>query len=607
MKIRRHYLALRRAFPHIDEHEQVEVTTEQLAAILDCTHRNMVLLLKRMVQEGWLSWQPRRGRGNRSSLAFNAPLSQLALLEAQQYVQKQNLQAALELLQSVDAGPVLRNQFQDWLSGQFGFHSELQGSRRLDVLRFPLTQRIRSLDPASIHYAGESHLVNQLFDGLVRMDAKGETILPHIAHAWETDAQRTKWTFYLRKGVLFHNGREMVAEDVRYSLERLRRLAPQGLYSSIYNDIRAIEAINDTTIQFKLARRNELFLAFLSTNRASIVPREACEEAGGAFALKPVGTGPFRLAGHEKDVWTLEAFAPYFQGRGFLDRVEVWAMDEVGDNDNEQLEAAGAQQPASLAQFQVMHNMRISDMAAEQWQEVRQSGMTCKFITVNETKPGPLSNAAAREALDAAIDRGRLIEQLSGDVIKPADSFWHEASEASRASDPQPGGIQQYAGGEPISLSGAPLVLATIPQYRIDAELVKEACERAGFPVEIRFIAAEEFQGSARMSADMMLFAVMLDEHRELRLLDLLRSMQQHMPPALYREVELEIELLLTESDTRMRKERFLEIERRLKQRHSLYFLYRKHLKTAFHPSIRGIALESLGWVRFRDIWHMQH
>src|SRR6185437_4007305 len=97
-------------------------------------------------------------------------------------------------------------QFQEWLSGQFGFRSELQGDQRSDVLRFPLTQTVHALDPAAIHYAGESHLVNQLFDGLVRMDSKGEHIVPHLAHAWEVDETRNVWTFYLRKGVRFHHG-----------------------------------------------------------------------------------------------------------------------------------------------------------------------------------------------------------------------------------------------------------------------------------------------------------------------------------------------------------------------------------------------------------------
>jgi MarR-like DNA-binding transcriptional regulator SgrR of sgrS sRNA len=109
--------------------------------------------------------------------------------------------------------------------------------------------------------------------------------------------------------------------------------------------------------------------------------------------------------------------------------------------------------------------------------------------------------------------------------------------------------------------------------------------------------------GEARMAADMLLFAIMLDEHRELRLVDLYKSMQQHASDELQSILDRVVERILAEPDAKDRAKLFEQIENQLKERHSLLFLYRKHLKTAFHPSVRGISLESLGWVRFRDIW----
>jgi len=554
----------------------------------------MVLLLKRMQQEQWLSWMPKRGRGNRSLLSFLASKETVALEEAQEMVQKQDLYSALELLEQVDKSPMLRDQFQEWLSGQFGFHSNVQGKRRTDILRFPLPQTIHSLDPATIHYFGESHLVNQLFDGLVRMDAKGEGIIPHLAHAWEVDDSRMIWTFYLRKGVLFHHGGELRSSDVVYSLERLKKLAPQGLYSWVYAAIVAMETPDDTTIRIRLAERNETFLSFLTTNRASIVPQDACEAAGQEFATRPIGTGPFRLSGNEQGVWILEAFAPYFQGRAFLDRVELWTLTEEREQSSYE----------ELRQFQVMHNVRLTDRGSKQWQQVRQSGMTCKFITINELKNGPLAHAEARAAIDKAIHRHSLLELLSGDVIEGINSFWPiEEDHGSPYTDGASTVPEEHAGSGSIGFHGEPLVLATIPQYESDAKLIVQLCQQSGIPVQIRLIPAEEFKGSARMSADLLLFAVMLDEHRELRLVDLFKSMQQHMLPNMQAMLENVISRILAEPDTAKRAALFQQLEKDLKERHSLLFLYRKHLKTAFHPSVRGISLESLGWVRFRDIW----
>ncbi|MBH5319939.1 SgrR family transcriptional regulator [Paenibacillus sp. GSMTC-2017] len=602
MKIRRHYFMLRRSYPHITDGVSLDVTTSELAETLDCTHRNMVLLLKRMVQEGWIEWSPKRGRGNRSTLTFLAPVEKLILDEAKELVLRGDLQPALTMIQQHPSGHGLQEQFQEWLTSQFGFHTEVEGNRRMDMLRFPLPGTINSLDPARIHYFGESHLVNQMFDSLVRMDERGETTLPHLAHAWEVNDDRTEWTFYLRKGVLFHHGRQMVASDVMYSLERLRRLAPNGLYSWVYNDIVSMVTPDDTTIRIKLKERNEIFLSFLSTNRASIVPQDVAVSEGERFGEaggSPVGTGPFRLISSEQGIWTLEAFPSYFQGRAFLDRVEIWTMPITVDRADEPI--------SELQKFQVMHNVRISDMAGGAWQQVRQSGTTCKFLTVNELKEGPLTNPDIRAALDKAISRTKLLRLLSGDVIEAASSFWlhgksgdkHVESLGADHSEER----SEVINSEDCNVEGLTLTLTTIPQYASDASMIKQLLAEQGINLDINLLAAEQFKGSARMSSDLLLFAVMLDEHRELRLIDLYKSMQQHLPKHLGDELESTLGRILSEKDARNRVKLFIGIEQQLVQRISLLFLYRKHLKTAFHPSVQGISLESLGWVRFRDLW----
>ncbi|WP_219837355.1 ABC transporter substrate-binding protein [Paenibacillus sp. R14(2021)] len=597
MKMRQHYLALRKIYPHVQEREKLEVTTQELSEALDCTHRNMVLLLQRMQREQWLSWEPKRGRGNRSELQFLMPPDELILAEAREVAERHDLQRAVSYVQTMDNGAgALRTQFQAWLAGRFGFQSEVRGERRLDLLRFPLPQRIHSLDPADIHYSGESHLVNQLFDGLVRMSPEGDELLPHLAHAWEVDDARIRWTFYLRKGVLFHHGREMTARDVKFSFERLQALAPKGLYNWVYADMAAIEVVDEQTVTFLLHRPNELLVSFLATNRASVVPEfQAHERSDAAFGAQPVGTGPFRLSGSSQGVYTLEAFSTYFQGRGFLDIVEVWTEPENKSKEDD----------GSLPDFQVMHNVRLTGQAMEEMQQVKQSGMTCKFMTINELRDGPLRNSAVREALLLALNREALIERLSGDVIEAADSFWPERNAMTDVETAEISGLT--ASQPPASLmngyNGEPIVLATIPQYERDAVIVRDLCAEAGFQLTIELIPAEHFKGEARLSADLLLFAIMLDEHRELRLIDLFKSMQHHFLPDVRAHMERKISSLSAIPDRLRRKELLVELETELKQSRRLLFLYRKHLKTAFHPSIRGIALESLGWVRFRDLW----
>lgn len=598
MKIRRHFFQLREAYPHVEDGVPVEVTTAELADKLECTHRNMVLLLKRMAQEGWIGWTAKRGRGNRSLLTFERSVDKLLLEEAEELAMRGDLQAAFELLQNKGIGSAARGRFQQWLSGQFGFRSTLEGQRRTDSLRFPLAGTIGSLDPARIHYIGESHLVSQLFDGLVRVDPRGETVLPHLAHAWETNEERTEWTFYLRKGVLFHHGRELASSDVRFTLQRLQQLAPGGLYNWVYHGIEEMITPDSTTIRIRLKQRNEVFLSFLSTNRASIVPEDIClseDDAFGGAQGSVIGTGPFRLASRNHGIWMLEAFPSYFQGRAFLDRVEMWTMPP-GSKDEEQ---------GMLRQFQVMHNVKLEGLAGGHFQQVRQSGTTCKFMTVNELKPGPLRNPAIRAALDRAIHRGELLRILSGDVIEGATSFWSQdrCGEHAGVKGAEYDSETMKQELADAGYAGETLTLTTIPQYAHDAAIIQTLLEKAGVSLRVNLLPAEQFKGAERMSADLLLFAVMLDEHRELRLIDLYKSMMQHAEPRTSVKVAESLDRILAEPVAASRTRLFVGIEGLLAIRHSLLFLYRKHLKTAFHPSVQGISLESLGWVRFRDLW----
>ena len=86
--------------------------------------------------------------------------------------------------------------------------------------RRPLAQDPSSLDPAKIADLYGVAVANQIFDGLVAFDAH-LNVVPALAQSWSASRDGLVWTFHLRKGVQFHNGREMNAEDVVYSLSRL--------------------------------------------------------------------------------------------------------------------------------------------------------------------------------------------------------------------------------------------------------------------------------------------------------------------------------------------------------------------------------------------------
>lgn len=170
------------------------------------------------------------------------------------------------------------------------------------VFRYNESKGIPTLDPAFARNQTIIWPTNQLFNSLVSLDSKLH-IQPAIAKKWEISTDSKSYTFHLRTDVFFHNdtcfenarGRAVKAQDVAYSLKRLRdpQLASPGAW--ILNPLDSIKIINDSTLTLKLSYPFPAFMGLLSMQYASIVPKEAIDCYGKDFRSHPVGTGPFRF------------------------------------------------------------------------------------------------------------------------------------------------------------------------------------------------------------------------------------------------------------------------------------------------------------------------
>jgi oligopeptide transport system substrate-binding protein len=132
---------------------------------------------------------------------------------------------------------------------------------------------------------------------------------PHLAESYTVSEDGRTYTFRLRDGVKFHNGRALTPLDVKYSLERAINPATHspggGYYSMIegFDDLTAgrakelsgIVMPDERTVVFTLTRPDATFLHLLALNFAHVVPKEEIEKDGADFGRKPVGTGAFRF------------------------------------------------------------------------------------------------------------------------------------------------------------------------------------------------------------------------------------------------------------------------------------------------------------------------
>jgi oligopeptide transport system substrate-binding protein len=165
-----------------------------------------------------------------------------------------------------------------------------------------------TLDPAIAADVSSYMYIAQIFSGLVGL-SQNLTIVPDIAQGWDVSSDNTTYTFYLRHGVKFQNGREVKAADFKYSWERACNPATGSGTAATYlgdivgakdmlagtaTQISGVEVIDDYTLQVTLDAPKTYFLDKLAYPTAFVVD-EANVESGANWWRQPNGTGPFKL------------------------------------------------------------------------------------------------------------------------------------------------------------------------------------------------------------------------------------------------------------------------------------------------------------------------
>ena len=139
-----------------------------------------------------------------------------------------------------------------------------------------------------------SAIANVIFDnvqeGLIKIDRTGKMV-PWLAERWYTTNSKN-YTFFLRKGVRFHDGREMRAADVKFALDRAVNPETKHPYRTQYAAIQDVIVKDDYTITVALKRLDATFLYTLARSGSVIYPREALD----TLKTQPLGTGPFTVS-----------------------------------------------------------------------------------------------------------------------------------------------------------------------------------------------------------------------------------------------------------------------------------------------------------------------
>lgn len=169
----------------------------------------------------------------------------------------------------------------------------------IETLVFAISVDVDQLDPGD---TSVSHAVNNIFEGLVKFKAGSTSIEPCLATSWQISADGKEITFYLRKGVKFHDGTSFNADAVVFSFTRqydpnhpYHQYGIWNMWGYIFYDVDRIEKIDDYTVKLILKRPNVSILTSLAVYQVSMVSPANAEKYQEDAFKHPCGTGPFKF------------------------------------------------------------------------------------------------------------------------------------------------------------------------------------------------------------------------------------------------------------------------------------------------------------------------
>lgn len=297
----------------------------------------------------------------------------------------------------------------------------------LDVVRVGTDVDAETLDPRLMRNTTGYRIVNLLYDGLVLLENDFSPI-PNAAQSWEQETPTT-WVFHLREGLSFHDGSRLTAEDVVYTFETILDPELRSPARMLYAPIETVEAVDDSTVRFRLSEPYAPFLRYLDVG---IVPSQLVE-SGHNLSVAPVGSGPYALEQWNKgNRIALRANENHWDGSPSIPRIDVLLVP-----DNTARTQAFEAGDLDLIQSPLgpQDVLRLSD--SDRFIRHVQLGNSITYLNFNTTTP-VLSDPQMRRALASLIDRRTIVDGIYENIDSEATSIFPPTSWAFSEEAQQP-------------------------------------------------------------------------------------------------------------------------------------------------------------------------
>jgi peptide/nickel transport system substrate-binding protein len=454
------------------------------------------------------------------------------------------------------------------------------------------------LDPHSTSAYASFQVLENVFDTLVEPDEQLQ-MQPALADSWETSEDGLTWTFDLRDDVTWHNGRDLVADDVVYSYNRIidEELANAYRFASV----ESVTAPDEDTVEIQVSRPTPNLLANIGAFKGmAIVAKENVED--GSITRNPIGTGAFRFGSYSPgDSLKLLRNEDYWGGEVPLDGVEYRFISEptvaLTNLQGGQVHWTDNLPPQQVGSLRDSDDIELETVPSNDYW----------YFAANQARK-PFDDPRVRRAMAFGIDREQVTEAAlfglgtPNQTAIPEDSFWHTDYAPYERDVDKAKQLLQEAGVSDLTVEF--MVTNEYPETVTAAQVIQSQLEDVGIDVKIRtldFAAWLDQQGKGNFDVFLLGWLGNIDpddfyyaQHRT----DANFNFQKYSDA----EVDAALDAARAETDRDARKELYEEAVRQIVDDASYVYLYNPQVVQAWAPDVEGYSVRADRAIRFRDV-----
>jgi peptide/nickel transport system substrate-binding protein len=294
-----------------------------------------------------------------------------------------------------------------------GGSSTTESASYKDTITWGQGADVTSFDPHVGRQTPAVQVTNHIFDTLVQFDGTSSEVVPQIAESWE-QLSPTSYRFRIRQGIKFHDGTDLTAADVKYSLDRA---VASSMISYLMDFISETIIEDPYTVVVNTHAPYAPALRNLSVPFAAIVPKAYTESSPDIQARHPIGSGPYKFVSWtQSDSARLEAFEDYYEG---APRTKYLVMRVIP-------EASQRTIALETGEIDLAYDLPTNDhkiITGNDKLSLFLAPPLSLFYISMDIRKTPFGDKLVRQAISHAIDRQLIIDTVVSGAAEPADAI----------------------------------------------------------------------------------------------------------------------------------------------------------------------------------------